>query len=198
LFLWLHNSTINTGFNERICESLMNGPHCVVDMGFENLMEEREVKNTISQLINACSHNKHCAEPFHLTFTDLEKDKYSHIQLSHYLPKCYIKTEANFMDIFPSENLIYLTPDSPNEMKVYDPEAIYIIGGMVDLSSRGAVTLAKAKKLQIRTARFPIDRYLLWEKGSKYLTLNQVFSILHTIKDSGDWLQAFRHIPQRK
>lgn len=37
-----------------------------------------------------------------------------------------------------------------------------------------------------------------WGAGSKSLTINQVFSILQTKRDTGDWKEAFKHLPIRK
>lgn len=40
--------------------------------------------------------------------------------------------QGSYNDLFPKEKLIYLTPDSREEMLQYDHDAIYIIGGIVD------------------------------------------------------------------
>jgi hypothetical protein len=47
---------------------------------------------------------------------------------------CFEATESSYLDIFPSEKLIYLSPDSNEEMKSFDHDAVYIIGGIIDLS----------------------------------------------------------------
>jgi Trm5-related predicted tRNA methylase len=46
---------------------------------------------------------------------------------------CFEVTESSYLDLFPHEKLIYLSPDSNNEMTEFDHEAIYIVGGIVDL-----------------------------------------------------------------
>lgn len=61
------------------------------------------------------------------------------------------------------------------------------------------LSLAKAKKLGLRMARLPLDRYLQWKAGSgKSLTLNQMTDILLDVKKNGDWKNALRHVPTRK
>lgn len=47
---------------------------------------------------------------------------------------CFEVTEASYLDIFPHDKLIYLSPDSNNEMTSFDHNAIYIVGGIADLS----------------------------------------------------------------
>jgi ribonuclease P protein 1 len=47
---------------------------------------------------------------------------------------CFEVTESSYLDIFPHEKLIYLSPDSNVEMTSFDHDAIYILGGIVDLS----------------------------------------------------------------
>ena len=40
--------------------------------------------------------------------------------------------EKSYLDIFPKEQLVYLTPHCREQMSTYDHNAIYIIGGIVD------------------------------------------------------------------
>lgn len=40
--------------------------------------------------------------------------------------------EDSYLKIFPKEKLVYLTPHCREEMTTYDPDLVYIIGGMVD------------------------------------------------------------------
>lgn len=61
------------------------------------------------------------------------------------------------------------------------------------------LSLAKAKKENIRMAKLPLDKYLQWGSGSgKSLTLNQCISILLDVKRTNDWKYALRHVPKRK
>lgn len=61
------------------------------------------------------------------------------------------------------------------------------------------LSLAKAKKENLRMVKLPLDRYLQWGAGSgKSLTLNQCISILLDVKRTNDWKYALRHVPCRK
>ncbi|CAF3824021.1 unnamed protein product [Rotaria sp. Silwood1] len=112
---------------------------------------------------------------------------------------CFEATESSYLDIFPHEKLIYLSPDSNVEMTSFDHDAVYIIGGIIDLSGKKPLTFGKAKRDNIRHQRFPIDRYVKFGGGSgKTLTIDQVYNILMTLKHTGSWVEAFKFIPDRK
>ncbi|CAF1080250.1 unnamed protein product [Didymodactylos carnosus] len=107
-------------------------------------------------------------------------------------------TSKSYLDYFPKEKFIYLTPDANNDMVEYDHDAIYIIGGIFDKS--GKDTLEKAQREQIRTTRFPLDRYLKFHPTCyKDLTLDQVYNILMTLKHTkNNWYKALKWVPDRK
>ena len=74
-----------------------------------------------------------------------------------------------------------------------------IFGAMVDKVNNDPLSLAKAKKMGLRMARLPLDRYLQWGAGSgKSLTLNQMVNILLEMKKHGDWERALKYVPRRK
>lgn len=53
---------------------------------------------------------------------------------------------------------LYLTPDSRTDLLEYNPDDVYIIGGIVETAGDVPYTLTKAKKLGIRHARLPTKR----------------------------------------
>lgn len=107
--------------------------------------------------------------------------------------------QESYLDLFPKERLVYLTPHCHNDLTTYNPDDIYIIGAMVDKVHNDPISLAKAKKHNLRMARLPLDKYFLWGSGSgKSLTLNQMTNIMLEIKSTGDWNKALRFVPKRK
>lgn len=44
--------------------------------------------------------------------------------------------KSSYLDLFPKQNLVYLTPHCREELTTYDHDAIYIIGGIVDKVSK--------------------------------------------------------------
>jgi mitochondrial ribonuclease P protein 1 len=54
---------------------------------------------------------------------------------------CFEATQSSYLDLFPREKLIYLSPDSNIEMTRFDHDAVYIIGGIIDLCKMLAVQI---------------------------------------------------------
>jgi len=79
---------------------------------------------------------------------------------------------------FSSRPVVYLTADSENVLTSVDPNAIYIIGGIVDRNHMKGETLTKATRDQISTARLPLQEYLPSYRGCKALTVLHVYEIL--------------------
>ncbi|UJR37225.1 hypothetical protein I4U23_029934 [Adineta vaga] len=113
---------------------------------------------------------------------------------------CFETTEASYLDLFDKQQLIYLSPHSPYEMSEYDQNAVYIIGAIVDTSVGGRpLTLAKAKRDNIKHQRLPLEQYLKFGGGaSRTLSLDKVYNILMGLKHGKSWSEAFRAIPDRK
>lgn len=40
--------------------------------------------------------------------------------------------KESYLDLFPKDKIVYLTPHSKDTMEVYDHDAIYVIGAIVD------------------------------------------------------------------
>jgi len=51
---------------------------------------------------------------------------------------------------------------------------------------------------KIKSYSLPLDEHILWKAGTKSLTINQVFEIMLTLKNTGNWKKAFECIPTRK
>ena len=104
------------------------------------------------------------------------------------------------MEVFDARraDLVYLTADSPTELAELRAGDIYIIGGIVDRNRHKGLTLGKAQRDGIRTARLPIGSHLAL-MGSPVLTVNQVMCILLAYLELRDWPAACeRAVPQRK
>ncbi|XP_065208772.1 mitochondrial ribonuclease P protein 1 homolog [Planococcus citri] len=195
---------MNRFYNYKLLQAMQFGPNILVDCGYESFMNARELNLCAKQLLFMWSENRDCNFPYHLTFCNLKKDSPVLKKLRKTLvgidtdptfPFNY--TEKNYTELYPKENLVYLTPHCTETLK-YNGNDIHIIGAMVDKSYCEPISLAKAKKDGIRYAKFPLDAHLNWKMGVKSLTLNQCLAIMNDIKDGRDWPYAFRHVPRRK
>jgi len=179
------------------------GENIVIDCGFEkDHARDYHLLNLVDQVqyLFAEIHRYHSPSFVYLCNLSNEgklKAEFDRRAPLEYL--CYEATQSSYLDLFPREKLIYLSPDSNVEMTEFDHDAVYIIGGIIDLSEKKPLTFGKAKRENIRHQRFPIDRYVKFGGGSgKTLTLDQVYNILMTLKHTGSWMDAFQFIPQRK
>ncbi|XP_066477929.1 tRNA methyltransferase 10 homolog C [Tiliqua scincoides] len=193
----------DTIYNWRAAQSLIFGQPLVFDMAYENYMARREMENAVKQLMESEGVNRRALDPFHLHYCNLEVGSQYHKEFIKRYGEAWDNlfvtvTEKAHVEIFPRDQLVYLTADSPNVMKTFDHDKIYIIGSIVDKSIQTGVSFARAKRLKLATARLPLDTYLQWSEGAKNLTLDQMMRILLTVKDTGDWKEALQFVPQRK
>lgn len=184
--------------------SMIFGQPLVFDMSYDSNMNRRELENTVSQLMEVEAFNRRAADPFHLHFCNLQPDSpYEKQLLKVYGAQTWERlfitsTKQQHVDLFPREQLVYLTADSRNILRTFDHSKVYIIGALVDQSPMSGLSLANAKRLKLATARLPLDEFLDWGQGNKNLTLDQMLRIMLTIKDTGKWQEAFEFVPKRK
>uniref|UniRef100_V9KT63 tRNA methyltransferase 10 homolog C n=1 Tax=Callorhinchus milii TaxID=7868 RepID=V9KT63_CALMI len=202
-FLQFWQRSFNVLHNWRAAQSMIHGQPLVFDMSYDKQMGNRELVNTVSQLIECEGWNRRSLEPFHLHFCNISPGGSYHKELLKRYGATWDKllitvTEKSYIDIFPRNKLVYLTADSPRVMKTFDHDKIYIIGSIVDRSIQTGLSLANAKRLNLATERLPLDEYLKWEIGAKNLTLNQMINIMLSMKDTGRWEEALKFVPKRK
>lgn len=188
----------------RAAQAMRFGQPLVYDMSYEHHMSRRELDNTVTQLMESEGWNRRAADPFHLHFCGLQPDgAYLRELRRRYGSQTWDRllitaTERTLLEMFPQQDLVYLTADSKQVLRVFDHSKVYIIGAMVDRSIHSGVSLANAKRLRLTTARLPLDEHLDWECGAKNLTLDQMMRILITLKDTGSWEKALEFVPKRK
>ncbi|XP_030673303.1 tRNA methyltransferase 10 homolog B isoform X3 [Nomascus leucogenys] len=106
-------------------------------------------------------------------------------------------TEEDCFSLFPLETLVYLTPDSEHALEDVDLNKVYILGGLVDESIQKKVTFQKAREYCVKTARLPIQEYMVRNQNGKnyhseILAINQVFDILSTYLETHNWPEALK------
>jgi len=175
----------------------------VIDLGYDNLMNDAEIGSLVSQLVYCHGQNRRQENPFREYWTNFGGRFKTALQKMQGWEQWKIeKTESSYIEIFEKEkeNLVYLTADTDNVLKTLDPTKIYIIGGLVDKNRHKGLCAKKAQEQGIATARLPIEEYLLIN-SRKVITVNQVFDILLRVSRDGDsvWPEALNvSIPQRK
>ncbi|XP_054707416.1 mitochondrial ribonuclease P protein 1 homolog [Uloborus diversus] len=190
--------------NQRLANAVLFGQKMIIDMDYDCYMRRQDCHNCGEQLLELYGSNRKNRYPFDLMFCNVDLKSSTMAAFSRYMPNVYSPdnfitlTDMSYLDIFPKEKLIYINPYAKEPMKTYDPNAVYILGGLVDKCIREPVVMAKAKREGIRAVHLPYDEYLMWGRGNKSLPLNQVLEILLEMKNTHDWNKAFRYVPQRK
>jgi len=204
IFVRVYDTTINLFDNSRLMLSMLFGPDIIIDCGFHSDMNAMENNLAAKQLCYMFAENRLHREPFNLHFCNMDRESTLFKRFHKFIPTLDDPafpiniTEKHYLDLFPKEKLVYLTPHCRNELKEFNHDDIYIVGALVDRCNQAPLSMAKAKSEGIRMAQLPLDRYLEWGLGTKSLTINQVLKILLDVRVTKDWTQAFQHVPQRK
>uniref|UniRef100_A0A1I7U5U8 RNA (guanine-9-)-methyltransferase domain-containing protein 1 n=1 Tax=Caenorhabditis tropicalis TaxID=1561998 RepID=A0A1I7U5U8_9PELO len=182
---------------------LENHPILAVDCQFINQLSPRGRGLTALQLQYLISENRNSTNPFRLHLVnynkndskvrDLEKDKLRCLQKSNIFHP--MVTEEGLDTAFKNkEDVIYLSPDAKEELEYVDNEKIYVIGGIVDRVVEHGIpkhaSLEAAQSANVSVRKLPIDRYIDFKSGSKFLTLLAVSEILRQVNLHGDWKKA--------
>ncbi|XP_056375233.1 tRNA methyltransferase 10 homolog B isoform X2 [Hyla sarda] len=123
---------------ERLIEAKDSGPRLCIDLSMTDHMSKKELSRLAAQIRRLYGSNKKAAKPFWLYLTSFVENSllyYECVRMNdgfvHYLVE---STEDSFLDLFPLETIIYLTPDSDCVLENIDPAKVYVLGGLVDES----------------------------------------------------------------
>ncbi|KAG7398323.1 hypothetical protein PHYBOEH_011318 [Phytophthora boehmeriae] len=171
-----------------------------IDLGFDSIMNDKELRSLANQLRLSYGAVKQMPEPFQLLFCNPSKELTT--SLGRFgAPHWYVQWRhggGSVAEHFAPSNLVYLSPDSPNVLKKMDPTKIYVIGGIVDKSRKKGATMNAATAAGISTVRLPIQEHFP-ERLDHILNVNTVIDVLINFQALGDWPRALDiAIPQRK
>ncbi|KFM77478.1 Mitochondrial ribonuclease P protein 1-like protein, partial [Stegodyphus mimosarum] len=202
LLLRLEKRTMNQFYNLKLANALLFGQKIVIDLDYDDYMRQKERRDCAAQLRLLYSINRENHFPYDLYFCNAKPSYHCVQYLRQEMPNIddsFINlTEQSYVDIFPKEKLIYLSPHATESLKTYDHSAIYIIGGFVDIVKKKQISVDKAKEVGIKSYSLPLDDHIVWGLGSRSLSINQVFEIMMTMKNTGNWKKAFQYVPSRK
>jgi len=203
-FMRINDMAVNSWRNNRLRQAIQFGIKLVLDCSYDQHMSTWEGRATAKQLMFSFSENRKHKDPFdlHICNANFNSDTMKHFEryiqnMQHTTFPLNLHEECH-TDLFPKEQLVYLTPHCRDVLTDFDHNSIYIIGAIVDKSGQPPLSLAKAKQQGIRMAKLPLDKYLGWGAGGKSLTLDQMTKIMLDLKDGRNWDIALRHVPKRK
>ncbi|PKU38258.1 hypothetical protein llap_11439 [Limosa lapponica baueri] len=186
---------------ERLLEARASGPRLCVDLGLAHCMSRKETSRLASQIRRLYGANRRAEKPFWLCLTEFVVGSLIYEEcfrmndgFSNYLMDT---TQESYLDLFPLDAIVYLTPDSENVLEDIDPSKVYVLGGLVDESIHKKLTLQRAQEQSLQTARLPIREYMVKTANAKNyhsetLAINQVFDVLSTYYETRSWPAALK------
>ncbi|TWW63416.1 tRNA methyltransferase 10 -like protein B [Takifugu flavidus] len=186
---------------ERLAEARSTGPKLCIDLSMTDSMSDKEISRLAGQLRRLYGSNKKATRPFHVFLTNMSDTGRLYKECLRmnegFLNYTMEITEESCEDLFASETMVYLTPDAEEALKTVDADKVYVLGGLVDESIQKRLSFSRARELSVRTARLPIDEYMVKKENdknfhSKILAINQVFDILLTLCSTGSWSEALQ------
>ncbi|XP_048040647.1 tRNA methyltransferase 10 homolog B isoform X1 [Megalobrama amblycephala] len=184
---------------ERLEEARAAGLCLCVDLSMTDCLSAKEISRLAGQIRRLYGSNKKALQPFHIFLTEFKEDSLLYKECVRmndgFLNYLIDVTEESWFHLFPSEDVIYLTPDASEALEYVEEDKVYILGGLVDETIQKKISYMRAKELGIQMARLPIDEYMVKRPNpknfhSKILAINQVFQILLTFRDTKDWTKA--------
>ena len=136
---------------------MLHGHPLIIDLDYS--VSHSEQIYTLAEIMDCYGLNSKHSEGFHIYITSIDKQErlYSEYKAGFFDGVLAEFCEDSFYDIFPREKLVYLSPEAP-KLKDYNPDDIYIIGGLLDLEQSHS-SYEKATELGIRCGSLPIDDY---------------------------------------
>ncbi|KAG6928899.1 tRNA methyltransferase 10B [Chelydra serpentina] len=193
---------------ERLLAAKAAAPWLCVDLSMTGHMTKKmfviswkEISRLAAQIRRLYGSNKKAGKPFWICLTGFvagspisEECFRMNDGFSSYLMDI---TPESYLDLFPLETIVYLTPDSENALQDIDPHSVYVLGGLVDESIQKKVTLQQAQEHSLQTARLPIAEYMVKNANvknyhSETLAINQVFDALSTYYETQSWPEALK------
>lgn len=126
------------------------------------------------------------------TFHQIGVEKYS-------MNKWFMKLhEKPFWEIFPTSKIVVLSPDSTEELEEFEPDKVYIVGGLVDRTVTKYESLNQALEKNCVCKKLPI-KTLISGRANCILNVNTVVEILVNKYHQKDWKTSILEaIPVRK
>jgi ribonuclease P protein 1 len=160
-----HQSTLYSDFKRNRMLSHMrlpDNPKLVLDFQF-NVNTQKAMRSLARQFIQLYSNILDDKDPFHVYFCNF--DHQSPFQRTFTAMNINVDNlmvdvrSKHYTDIFPRQDLVYLSPDAKYTLREYNPDKVYIIGMIADNeSNHRSYTYAQAKTDKIECLKLPLDQ----------------------------------------
>lgn len=148
--------------NNKMDES-SNTVRVAIDFGYDELMSDKDMAKCAKQLLWVYTENRKSSTPIRLHYTGIREDSKIKQALDRndgYLNWDVKMHPESYLDIFDHDSIVYLTSESENVLTEIDPNAVYIIGGLVDHNHHKGLSYERAEQKQLKTARLPLSEHI--------------------------------------
>lgn len=134
MFHRIYEKQMNCLYNYRLCEAMLHGQDILIDCSYDGHMSLKEKTNCAKQLLLMWSYNRVHRDPFNIIFCNVNADGTVFKGLRKTIPTIdeptfpFNYTSNGYLDLYPREKLVYLTPHCRQELKEYNHDDVYIIG----------------------------------------------------------------------
>lgn len=138
MFHRIYNTKINHFHNSKLINAMTYGEKLVMDFGFESQMTSSEISSCAKQFMHAFSFNRENIDPYDILLCNVNLNGELIRRIRSFIPTMDEPTfpihitPKSYLEVFPKEDLIYLTPHTNHVMHKFVPNKVYIIGGIVD------------------------------------------------------------------
>ena len=175
-------------------------PTCIIDLGFDDLMTEREIASLAQQTSYSHSANRKSNFPMRLALTSLGGQFLAKLTAGFPGHENWpvLLERRSYLDVFDKNRIVYLSSESERVLDVLEPGVAYVVGGLVDHNRHKGLTHRLATQAAVPTARLPIDEHLAMSQR-RVLAVNHVVEIL-VLRASGlSWPEALvKVMPERR
>lgn len=144
-----------------------------IDLSFDDLMIDKDMAKAIKQILRVYTKNRRAESPMQLYLTSFNGKSKEEMSRHHGYENWDINFHnEDYLQVFPKEQLVYLSSESDNVITKLEQDKVYIIGGLVDHNFHKGLCLKRAQEQGIKHAQLPINEYF-WMNHRKVLTINQ-------------------------
>lgn len=179
----------------RVEAALKTGLRVALDLSYGERMSDKEQTSLARQLARCWGVNRKAPAPVGLLLTSLSscppgclpRNKTSN-DVEHWKVR---RIQEAVEDVFSRDELIFLSPDAEEPVgDKLDPNAVYVIGGLVDSSVQKRTSLQKASDIGARCQRLPLAEHAPNASPRLPLTLTAVLEIFLALNNGATWPEA--------
>eukprot|EP00922_Rhytidocystis_sp_ex-Travisia-forbesii_P032586 GHVS01048408.1.p1 GENE.GHVS01048408.1~~GHVS01048408.1.p1 ORF type:complete len:368 (-),score=61.43 GHVS01048408.1:243-1346(-) len=183
-----------------LTEAYETGLPVCINCGFDDQMNDKELRSLAKQIFYSYHAMKSHRIPLQIHLTSFSKSSPLYSRCTRYAFDTWKihQSDRAYWEVFPSDQLIVLTPDAEEELEDIDKTKTYVIGGLVDRSVSKLDTWREAVAKGLQCRKLPFSRYID-EYTNAVLNVNTVVEVMVKYMASRDWKQALMAAtPQRK